>query len=65
VTFEYRTPEWEEARLKREAQDQDLSERLQRLIEHQWDMARRLREGLPEKPRPQLVLIRGGKDDDA
>jgi hypothetical protein len=44
-----------------------LSERLQRLTAHQWAMVRRIKEGLPEKPRPQLVLIRGGKgkDDDA
>jgi hypothetical protein len=41
-----------------------LSERLRRLTEHQWAMVRRLKEGLPERPRPQLVLIRGGKDDE-
>jgi hypothetical protein len=77
VTFEYLTPEeavnftpeqaeWEEAALKREAaQDQALSERLQRLAAHQWARVRRIEGALPEKPRPQFVLIRGEKDDDA
>jgi hypothetical protein len=57
--------EREEAARKREAtQDQDLSERLRRLTEHQQAMARRIKEwDLPT--RPELVLIRGGKDDDA
>jgi hypothetical protein len=41
------------------------SERLLQLAAHQWARVRRLKEGLPEKPRPQLILIRGGKDDDA
>jgi hypothetical protein len=41
-----------------------LSERLQRLTAHQWAMVRRLKEGLPERPRPKLALIRGGKDDE-
>jgi hypothetical protein len=81
MTFEYLTPEevaehglspeeaeWEEAARKREAAQeqafQDLSGRLQRLIEHQRAMARRIKEwDLPT--RPELVLIRGGKDDDA
>jgi hypothetical protein len=39
--------------------------RLQRLAAHQWNRVRRIKEGLPERQRPQLVLIRGGKDDDA
>jgi hypothetical protein len=42
-----------------------LSERLQRLAAHQWARVRRIKVGLPERPRPQFVLIRGGKDDDA
>jgi len=76
MAFEHLTPwevanltpeqaEWEEAALKREAaQEQDLTERLRRLTEHQRAMARRIKEwDLPT--RPELVLIRGGKDDDA
>jgi hypothetical protein len=70
--------EWEEAALKREAaQDQALTERLQALTErlqrlaaHQWARVREIEEEdflYAQKlgPRPQLVLIRGGKDDNA
>jgi hypothetical protein len=76
MTFEYLTPEevanftpeqaeWEEAALKREAAMDDLSDRLKKLAQRQRAMAARLRAWDEDAPRPQLVLIRGEKDDDA
>jgi hypothetical protein len=37
-----------------------LGKRLRDLTAHQWEQAEQLG---GEKPRPQFVLIRGGKDD--
>jgi hypothetical protein len=44
------------------AQMERLGKRLRDLAAHQWERVERLG---GEKPRAQLVLIRGGKDDDA
>jgi hypothetical protein len=52
----------EASRVLAKAQMERLGKRLRDLAAHQREQAERLG---GEKPRPQLVLIRGGKDDDA